>query len=79
MSIAPLSDLAPQGHAKATKVLGDDGEETEVYSYGPSDYFGELALLHDQPRAANVIAVGRCKVRSLFGGSALAPNGIVLD
>lgn len=34
-------------------------------SYKPGDYFGELALLKNEPRAANVIATSRLKVVSL--------------
>ncbi len=34
-------------------------------TYAPADYFGELALLMEQPRLATVQAVGNCKVLSL--------------
>jgi len=34
-------------------------------TYGPGDYFGELALLRGEPRAANVIAQADCKVIQL--------------
>ena len=33
--------------------------------YKPSDYFGELALLRGEPRAANVVAKTKLKVVSL--------------
>jgi cAMP-dependent protein kinase regulator len=36
-----------------------------VMSYKPGDYFGELALLRGEPRAANVIAQKECKLISL--------------
>ena len=55
----------------AWRALGDDnncdeeetaeygGGEEEVNIYASGDYFGELALLSNRPRAANVIARGR--------------------
>jgi CRP/FNR family cyclic AMP-dependent transcriptional regulator len=33
-----------------------DGEKVQVNAFGPSDFFGELALLDDGPRTASVIA-----------------------
>ena len=49
------------GFAKATK----NGNEKTVMNYKAGDYFGELALLRDEPRAANVIAETACKCISL--------------
>jgi len=37
--------------------------------YGVGDYFGELALLNDEPRAAYVTANTDCKVVSIGGES----------
>jgi CRP-like cAMP-binding protein len=43
------------GHADAFRTKAD-GTETKVNSFGPTDYFGELALLDDGVRTASVIA-----------------------
>jgi len=51
--------ILEQGEATATK-----GDET-LLSYSPGDYFGELALLRNQPRAATVTAKGEVKVLTL--------------
>ena len=48
-----------EGEAKATK---KENPDQAVMSYKPGDYFGELALLRGEPRAANVIATENCKV-----------------
>lgn len=40
-------------------------DDTQVMEYKAGEYFGELALLMDQPRLATVKAVGCCKVLSL--------------
>jgi cAMP-dependent protein kinase regulator len=43
-----------EGEAAATKDIG--GKETEVMKYQPGDYFGERALIKNEPRAANIVA-----------------------
>ena len=56
-------DLAKQGELGREFVLITDGtaavirDEVEIGTLGPGDYFGELALLDDQPRNATVRAV----------------------
>lgn len=54
-----------EGHAIATKTLEGGKPPSEVKQYKPGDYFGELALLKNEPRAANVIATTKLKVVSL--------------
>ena len=51
------------GEAVATKTI--DSKVQEVMNYKEGDYFGELALLKNEPRAANVIAKTKMKVVSL--------------
>lgn len=53
------------GQAVATKTIQPGVPATQVKQYGPGDYFGELALLKNEPRAANVIAKTKLKVVSL--------------
>lgn len=43
------------GAAEAVRVR-TDGSKTVVNTFGPTDFFGELALLDDEPRTASVVA-----------------------
>jgi len=44
------------GRIKVT-ILGDDGREIILSMLGPGDFFGEMALLDNEPRSATAIAV----------------------
>lgn len=48
--------LIMSGIAKATKTLSPGQPATTVASYKEGDYFGERALLKNEPRAANIVA-----------------------
>ena len=47
--------------------------------YSIGDYFGELALLHDNPRAATVVAHGRLKCVTLGKNAFTRLLGPVMD
>ncbi|EKX36560.1 hypothetical protein GUITHDRAFT_97527, partial [Guillardia theta CCMP2712] len=51
-----------EGSAIATKNAGPGRPSKKLMDFSKGDYFGELALIRNEPRAANVIAVSRCKV-----------------
>lgn len=54
-----------EGNAVATKTLETGKAPVEVMKYSKGSYFGELALLNNAPRAANVIAKSKIHVVSL--------------
>jgi cAMP-dependent protein kinase regulator len=48
--------LIIEGNAQALKINPSSGVEEPVFEYSEKMYFGELALLKDEPRAASIIA-----------------------
>lgn len=57
--------ILDEGDAYAAKVFKEGEEAKNVKDYKNGDYFGELALLSNQPRAASIIAKTDCKLLSL--------------
>ncbi|KAI8143474.1 cAMP dependent protein kinase regulatory subunit [Fennellomyces sp. T-0311] len=57
----------------------EDGTQNEVNRSSKGDYFGELALLHDNPRAATVVACGRLKCVTLGKKAFTRLLGPVMD
>jgi len=52
------------GRVKVT-ILGDDGREIILSVLGPGEFFGEMALLDNEPRSATTIAVEDSELVSL--------------
>lgn len=46
-----------EGEAKAEKIVQKGKDPIHVMDYKQGDYFGEVSLLKDQPRAASIIAL----------------------
>ena len=57
--------MVMSGEAVATKTLEPGKPPHEVYKYKEGDYFGELALIRNEPRAANIIAKSKLHLVSL--------------
>ncbi|CAE7213983.1 PKAR [Symbiodinium natans] len=57
--------ILQEGFATVSKVYVPGTPTKEVLKLGPGDYFGELALLKGEPRAASVVALTECKCYTL--------------
>jgi cAMP-dependent protein kinase regulator len=57
--------IIEDGEAFAEKFNKDLGKKVSVLDYEKGSYFGELALIRDEPRAASVVAKTNCKLLSL--------------
>lgn len=54
--------IIQEGEAIATKTLGSNDQAETVMEYKTGDFFGERALIMNEPRKANVIAKTDCKL-----------------
>ncbi|KAF9095555.1 hypothetical protein BGX29_002494 [Mortierella sp. GBA35] len=70
--------IIESGEATVTK-CNDEGVEFPMPGLGPGQYFGELALLNDMPRAATVRAKGRLKCATLGKRAFVRLLGPVVD
>ena len=57
--------ILDEGSAHAEKVFEEGKPAQSVKDYKSGDYFGELALLKGEPRAASIVADTDCKCISL--------------
>lgn len=57
--------IISEGTAVATKTMEPGKPPVEVKNYNVGDYFGELALIKGEPRAANILATSNLKLISL--------------
>src|SRR5471032_2613254 len=57
--------LISEGHVKVT-MISPEGKEIILSMMGPGDFFGEMALLDDEPRSATVIATEPLDVMTIW-------------
>lgn len=53
-----------------------DPTEMQLLTLGAGDYFGEMALMLDEPRAANCVAIGGKVSSSMFCWRRLARGNV---
>ena len=53
------------GRVKVT-MISPEGKEIILSTLGPGDFFGEMALLDDEPRSATVVAIERLDVLAIW-------------
>ena len=61
---------------KANVTHRREGQSFHLATLEPGDFFGELALIDEGPRSADVEAVSDCKLLALSGGSLRALAGV---
>jgi hypothetical protein len=61
-------------YLQVTQTRNEGEEPVEVGRLGPSDYFGEVALILDRPRAATVTAKGPLKCVKLDRARYILPS-----
>jgi len=57
--------LVKQGRVKIT-MTSPEGKEIILSTLGPGEFFGEMALLDDEPRSASVIATEKLEVLTIW-------------
>jgi CRP-like cAMP-binding protein len=59
--------IVRSGHARAVREHGD-GRQITLATFGPGDFFGELAMFDDERRSATVEATDDLEVLGILGG-----------
>ncbi|MDX1584457.1 MAG: Crp/Fnr family transcriptional regulator, partial [Thermoanaerobaculia bacterium] len=57
--------LIEEGKVKIT-MISPDGKEIILSTFGAGDFFGEMAILDEEPRSASVIAVNSVRLQTIF-------------
>ena len=57
--------LIKEGHVKVT-MISPEGKEIILNMLGPGDFFGEMALIDDEPRSATVVATEALEVWTIW-------------